>query len=70
LAEELYQDGKYAEAVEILEKFKRGSRSAQAEDLLKECKRLFTVFGHPFIMLVPTDWFVTSFVALCYLSTE
>lgn len=40
LAGQLFEDCKYAEAVEILEKFKRGSRSAQAEELLKEAKRI------------------------------
>ena len=39
LAEQLFHDFEYAEAVEILEKFKRGSRSADAEELIKECKR-------------------------------
>ena len=39
LAEQLYADCDYAAAVEVLEKFKRGSRSNQAEGLLEECKK-------------------------------
>ncbi len=39
-AGQLLQEYKYADAVEILEKFKRGSRSAEAEELLKESKRM------------------------------
>lgn len=40
LAGLLLQEYKYAEAVEILEKYKRGSRSAEAEELLRESKRI------------------------------
>lgn len=39
LAVQLYDDCNYAAAVEVLEKFKRGSRSAEADDILKESKR-------------------------------
>lgn len=39
LAIQLYDECNYAGAVEVLEKFKRGSRSAEAEEVLRESKR-------------------------------
>ena len=39
LAEQLYDDCNYAAAVELLEKFKRGSRTSAAEELLRDAKR-------------------------------
>ncbi len=39
LAEQLFDDCNYAAAVELLEKFKRGSRTSAAEELLREAVR-------------------------------